>query len=257
MQLAYRKYGSGQPLLILHGLFGQSDNWNTLAKRFGDNGFEVYTIDLRNHGLSPHSEEWNYEVMADDIKEFITEHTLQDPILLGHSMGGKVAMFFALKYPGVVNKLIVADMSPRQYEPHHAAVLDALNAVNFSEINNRRDAEAILGKYIDDFGTKQFLLKNIYWEDSANNKMNWRFNLPVITKKYAVILDAVPAGSTDVRTLFIRGENSNYIRERDITEIEDRFSNYTLETITGAGHWVHAEKPNEFYEIVYKFISAK
>src|SRR3954464_11033167 len=102
MELAFRKYGSGQPLLILHGLFGQSDNWNTLAKRFGESGFETYAIDLRNHGLSPHSEVWNYDVMADDIKEFITAHNLQDPILLGHSMGGKVAMFFALKYPGLI-----------------------------------------------------------------------------------------------------------------------------------------------------------
>ncbi|MGZ3903345.1 MAG: alpha/beta fold hydrolase [Bacteroidia bacterium] len=257
MQLAFRKYGSGQPLLILHGLFGQSDNWNTLAKRFGDNGFEVYTIDLRNHGLSPHSEEWNYEVMADDINEFISDHSLQNPILLGHSMGGKVAMFFAMKYPNVLDKLIVADMSPRQYEPHHAAVLDALNAVNFSEINNRRDAEAILSKYIDDFGTKQFLLKNIYWEDSANNKMNWRFNLPVITKKYDIILEAVPERSVRTKTLFIRGEKSNYIREIDVTEIKKRFTDYILETIPGAGHWVHAEKPNEFYDLVFNFISTK
>ncbi|MGZ3864119.1 MAG: alpha/beta fold hydrolase [Bacteroidia bacterium] len=257
MQLAFRKYGSGQPLLILHGLFGQSDNWNTLAKRFGDTGFEVYTIDLRNHGLSPHSEEWNYEVMADDIEEFISEHNLQDPVLLGHSMGGKVAMYFATKYPGMLDKLIVADMSPRAYEPHHASVLDALNAVDFSEINNRREAEAVLSKYIDDFGTKQFLLKNIYWEDNANNKMNWRFNLPVITRKYSAILDSVPEQKTDVKTLFIRGEKTNYIREVDIAEIEKRFVNYTLDTIPGAGHWVHAEKPNEFYDSVFNFISAK
>jgi esterase len=254
MQLAFRKYGSGQPLLILHGLFGQSDNWNTLAKRFGENGFEVYTIDLRNHGLSSHHEEWNYEVMADDIKEFVDANNLTNPILLGHSMGGKVAMFFAIKYPGVLDKLIVADMSPGKYFPHHDSVIEALNAVDFSSINNRKEAEAILGKYIDDYGTKQFLLKNIYWEDTANNKMNWRFNLKVITKKYNEILAAVPEKSSAVKTLFIRGEKSHYIADIDIPEIEKRFPNYILETIPGSGHWVHAEKPNEFYDAVMGFI---
>src|ERR1700751_1662045 len=151
MQPAFRKYGNGQPLLILHGLFGQSDNWNTLAKRFGENGFEVFTIDQRNHGLSPHHEIWNYEVMADDIQEFIETHNLKKPILLGHSMGGKVAMFFALKYHNVLAKLIVADMSPREYPPHHDSVIKALNAVDFSKINNRKDAEAILNEFIADF----------------------------------------------------------------------------------------------------------
>src|ERR1035437_3780555 len=138
MQLAFRKYGSGQPLLILHGLFGQSDNWNTLAKRFGEIGFETFTIDQRNHGLSPHSDVWNYEAMADDIKEFIDTHHLRHPILMGHSMGGKTAMFFALKYEDVFDKLIVVDMSPRGYEAQHDVVLEGLNAVDFSKINTRK-----------------------------------------------------------------------------------------------------------------------
>ncbi len=254
MELAYRKYGSGQPLLILHGLFGQSDNWNTLAKRFGENGFEVYTIDQRNHGLSPHHNEWNYEVMADDIYEFIETHHLQNSILLGHSMGGKTAMFFALKYNGVLDKLIVADMSPRAYSPHHDDVLNALNAVDFSKINTRKEAEAVLSEHLFDFGTKQFLLKNIYWQDEANSKMNWRFNLAAITKNYKEILAAVPQKTSNVDTLFVRGEKSNYITDKDIPEIEKRFSNYKLETITHAGHWVHAEQPEAFYNAVIDFI---
>ncbi|HWY36940.1 MAG TPA: alpha/beta fold hydrolase [Bacteroidia bacterium] len=254
MQLAFRKYGSGQPLLILHGLFGQSDNWNTLAKRFGETGFEVYTIDQRNHGLSPHSEEWNYDVMADDIKEFIDTYKLQKPVLLGHSMGGKTAMFFALKYTGILDKLIVADMSPGAYPPYHDVVLKALEAVDFSKITTRKEAEEILSRHIDDYGTKQFLLKNIYWEDNDTNKMNWRFNLPVIAKKYNEILLAVPETATEVKTLFIKGERSHYIADKDIPEIEKRFSNYRLEIIAGSGHWVHAERPNEFYEAVIRFI---
>lgn len=254
MQLAFRKFGAGQPLLILHGLFGQSDNWNTLARRFGETGFEVYAIDLRNHGLSPHSEEWNYDVMADDVKEFIDAHHLKNPTLLGHSMGGKVAMFFAMEYLAVLNKLIVADMSAGQYPPHHDSVIKALEAVDFSKINTRKEVEAILNEFIPEFGTRQFLLKNIYWEDNQNNKMNWRFNLAVISKKYDEILKAVPEKLNDTKTLFIRGEKSSYISNKDIQEIEKRFTNYTLETIIGAGHWVHAEKPNEFYEAVINFI---
>ena len=254
MELAYRKYGEGQPLLILHGLFGQSDNWTTLAKRFADRGFAVFTIDQRNHGLSPHSEEWNYTAMADDLKEFIERHNLKKPILLGHSMGGKTAMFFALKYEGILDKLIVSDIAPRYYEAHHNEVLDGLNSVNFSKISSRKEAETKLSEYIKDFGTKQFLLKNIYWEDSENNRMNWRFNLSVITKNYAEISKEVPEKISIINTLFIRGANSDYIKKNDEEGIKSRFPNSEIHTIEGAGHWIHAERPNEFFEEVIHFI---
>lgn len=253
MKLAFRKYGSGQPLLILHGLFGQSDNWNTLAKRFGDNGFEVYAIDQRNHGLSPHSKEWNYTVMADDIKEFIDTHQLNNPILLGHSMGGKTAMFFALNYDNILDKLIVADMSPNAYPPHHQAVIEALQAVDFSSITNRKEAEAVLSKYIPDFGTKQFLLKNIFWKE--DEQMGWRFDLDSIVKSYHEILRAAPAKTSQVKTLFIAGGRSQYITQKDIPAIKERFPNAELKTIAAAGHWIHAEQPDAFYEMVMKFIS--
>ena len=255
MQLAYREYGTGQPLIILHGLFGQSDNWNTLAKIFSENNLHVFTVDLRNHGLSPHHHEWNYEVMCDDLNEFITEHNLQNPILLGHSMGGKVVMYFELKYPGIAKKIIVADISPRAYESLHIEILEALNSVDFLKIKRRKEAETILLKYIPDFRTRQFLLKNIYWKDSANNLMDWRFNLTTITKEYFNIGNAVPDKKSNIETLFIRGEHSPYIREKDISEIEKRFPNYKLETID-AGHWLHAEKPNEFFEAIINFIKA-
>lgn len=256
MQLAFREYGSGQPLIILHGLFGQSDNWNTLAKRFGENSFRVFTIDQRNHGLSPHSEEWNYEVMADDLSEFISEHQLKDPILIGHSMGGKTVMFFELKYPNIAKKIIVADIAPRAYESHHDSVLKALNAVDFSVIKTRKEAEAVMNDHISDFGTKQFLLKNIYWKDSETGLMDWRFNLKVIDKEYQNIGVEVPDSSSNVETLFIRGEKSNYITEKDFPDIERRFPYYKLVTIKDSGHWIHAEKPNEFFEAVMEFIKA-
>ncbi len=254
MKLAFREYGSGQPLIILHGLFGQSDNWNTLAKRFGENDFQVFTIDQRNHGLSPHSDEWTYEAMADDLKEFISEHQLKDPILLGHSMGGKTVMFFQLKYPDIAKKIIVADIAPRAYEAHHDSVLKALNAVDFSVIKTRKEAEAIMNEYIPDFGTKQFLLKNIYWKDNANNVMDWRFNLKVIDKEYSNVGVEVPDSSSNIETLFMNGEKSNYITEKDLPDIEKRFPNYKLVTIKDSGHWIHAEKPNEFFEAVMEFI---
>lgn len=254
MKLAYREFGSGQPLIILHGLFGQSDNWNTLAKRFAESGFKVFTVDQRNHGLSPHSDIWSYQAMAEDLKEFIEEHQLLNPILLGHSMGGKTVMFFEMLFPGIANKIVVADIAPKVYEPHHDLVLKALNAVDFTEINTRKDAENIMNEYISDFGTKQFLLKNIYWKEDESKQMAWRFNLPVICKEYNNVSVNIPDGISRVDTLFVRGEKSNYVLDSDLPNIEKHFPNYKLTTIPNAGHWVHAEKPEEFFNSVLEFI---
>lgn len=254
MELAYREYGAGQPLIILHGLFGQSDNWNTLAKRFAEKGFRVFTIDQRNHGLSPHSDEWDYTVMAADLDEFIRFHSLEKPVLLGHSMGGKTVMFFEMLYPGIADKVIVADMAPRAYGAHHDAVLKALNAVDFSEINTRKEAEAILGQYISDFGTKQFLLKNIYWKEDASKQMDWRFNLKTITEKYDQVSEEVPAGTSNTPALFVRGGKSDYVTDADEKDIAARFTNYRIETVADSGHWVHAEQPDAFFNCVMAFI---
>ncbi len=254
MELAYRTYGAGQPLIILHGLFGQSDNWNTLAKRFAENGFQVFAIDQRNHGLSPHSNEWDYQAMAADLNEFIHAHHLLQPILLGHSMGGKTVMFFDLLFPGVAAKIIVADIAPRAYGAHHDSVLKALNAVDFSSINIRKEAEAILSQYISDFGTKQFLLKNIYWKEDESKQMDWRFDLKTITEKYDNVSVEVPAGSSETPALFIRGDKSGYVTDADIESIASRFPNYRIETIANSGHWVHAEQPDAFFNQVMHFI---
>ena len=203
MQLAYREFGTGQPLIILHGLFGQSDNWNTLAKRFGAAGFHVFTVDQRNHGLSPHSDVWDYTNMAADLLEFIQEHKLQNPILMGHSMGGKTVMFFELNYPGVASKIIIADIAPRVYDSHHDGVLKGLLSVDFTKTKNRKEAEETLNLFIEDFGTKQFLLKNIYWKDTVNNIMDWRFNLSVINKEYNNIGVNVPEKVSKVPALLL------------------------------------------------------
>jgi esterase len=260
MKLFYRKFGEGQPLIILHGLFGQSDNWNSLAKQFAENGFEVYAVDQRNHGLSPHSDVWNYKVMSEDVFELITDLNLKNVILLGHSMGGKTAMQFAVNHAECLDKLVVADIAPKYYPIHHQGVLEALQAVDFNVVKTRREVEDVLSKYISDFGTKQFLLKNIFWLDET--EMAWRFNLKVIIQQIETVGqdvehtgDATPLDIVcDVQTLFVRGENSNYILEEDIDLIHEIFPRSALETIQGAGHWLHAEKPKAFFECMMQFI---
>lgn len=254
MKLAYREFGEGRPLLILHGLFGQSDNWNTIAKQIAENGFQVFTIDQRNHGLSPHSNEWSYELMATDLHDFINEHKLQNLILLGHSMGGKTVLFFEMLFPNISFKNIIVDIAPRHYEPHHSEVLNALNAVDFTEINTRKDAEAIMNHYISDYGTKQFLLKNIYWKEDETKQMAWRFNLEVISKNINSIGIETPFYKSNTPTLFIKGGNSNYITKEDEVDIKNRFTDCHIITIEKAGHWVHAEQPNLFLESVLEFI---
>lgn len=260
MKLFHRKFGEGQALIILHGLFGQSDNWNTLAKQFSEQGFEVYTVDQRNHGLSPHSDVWNYKVMSEDVLELIKDNQLENVILLGHSMGGKTAMHFAIDYPEYLNKLVVADMAPKYYPMHHQGVLQALQAVDFNVVKTRREVEAVLSNYISDFGTKQFLLKNIFWLDDT--EMAWRFNLDVIIhqienvgQEVEQIGHATPIDKIcNVPALFVRGEQSNYVLDEDLELIHQLFPNSTLKTIAGAGHWLHAEKPKEFFDCVMKFI---
>lgn len=253
MKLFYRKIGEGQPLIILHGLFGQSDNWNTLAKQFAEQNFQVFTVDLSNHGLSPHGVDFNFQVMSDDVLELISDNQLRNVILVGHSLGGKVAMEFAIKHPDVLDKLIVVDIAPKYYPLHHQSVLQALEAVDFSIVKTRKQAEEILSKYISDFGTKQFLLKNIYWKE--NGEMAWRFNLKVIAEQIENVGEATKNDTTcDVPTLFIRGEESKYILDSDMSLIQEIFTHNMLETIADAGHWVHAEKPKEFFETVMKFV---
>jgi esterase len=255
MKLAYRKYGSGQPLIILHGLFGQSDNWNTHAKLFAEQNFEAYTVDMRNHGLSPHSDNFSYQLMSDDVVELITDNNLNNVILLGHSMGGKVAMQFAIAHPQLLNKLIVADMAPKYYPPHHTKIIAGLKSVDFKNIKSRREVESVLADYISDMGTKQFLLKNLYWK--TDTELAWRFNLKSIAESIENMGEVTIANSScETPALFIRGEKSKYILDEDIILIKQLFTNSTFETIAGAGHWLHADKPKEFFECVMRFIKS-
>jgi esterase len=254
MKLFYRKFGEGQPFIILHGLFGQSDNWNTFAKQISEEGYEVYTVDQRNHGLSPHSTTWDYHSMSSDIEQLMASLQLKKCILLGHSMGGKTAMQFALEHSGLLDKLIVADISPRYYLPHHKAVLQGLQAVDFKIIKTRKEAEHILSQYINDNGTRQFLLKNIYWK--TNGEMDWRFNLDIINKEIENVGKAIQADDhCEIPTLFIRGERSDYILDSDLELIKEIFPRSYIETIPNAGHWIHAEQPQSFLKCIMDFIT--
>jgi esterase len=253
MKLFYRKFGEGQPFIILHGLFGQSDNWNTLAKQISEEGYEVYAVDQRNHGLSPHSTIWDYHSMSKDVEELVTDLNLENCILLGHSMGGKTAMQFAIEHSTRLDKLIVADIAPRYYSPHHQSVLKGLLAIDFKIIKTRKEAEQLLSEHIDDNGTRQFLLKNIYWKD--NGEMDWRFNLTVINKKIENVGEAIQSnGSCETPTLFVRGEKSDYILDSDLDLIKEIFPRSYVETVPNAGHWIHAEQPALFFKCIMNFI---
>lgn len=252
MQLNYKKVGEGQPLIILHGLFGSLDNWMTLSKKLGEQ-FEVYIVDARNHGFSPHSDEFNYEVMADDLLAFINEHNIIDPIILGHSMGGKTAMQFTMNYPDKLSKLVVADIAPKPYPVHHGIILEGMFAINFEVIKSRREADEELAKHIPDLSTRQFILKNLYWREKG--KLAWKFNLPVISDNIEMVgFELNNINPFNKPTLFIRGSKSNYILESDYPKIKSIFLNTTIESIE-SGHWVHAENPKHFLEILNNFLN--
>lgn len=251
MKLNYKKMGEGEPLIILHGFFGMLDNWFTLGKKFAED-FTVYLIDLRNHGQSPHSNEWNYKIMSNDLLKFFDEHNIVKANIIGHSMGGKASMYFASEHPERVKKLVVADIAPRFYPIHHHTILKALISIDLENLKSRNEADELLSKYISDFGTKQFLLKNLARKENNNTKFEWRFNLPVIVKNIHEVGVQTTGGST-APTLFIRGENSDYINQSDEAEIKKLYPNAEIISIN-SGHWVHAEKPEEFYNVVMKFL---
>ncbi len=245
--------GSGKPFVILHGFLGMSDNWKSLGIRWSEAGYEVHLLDQRNHGRSFHSDEFSYEVMAEDLKKYCEEHNLQNIILLGHSMGGKVAMQFAVTYPEMVSKLIVADIGPKAYPPHHQDILKALSQLDFSKIKSRGEAEDILSEYIKDEGTKLFLLKNLYRK--SKDEFSLRINLPVLLEKIEEVGVALPENTVfKGDTLFLGGEDSGYIETMDELLIKKHFPKATIETISKAGHWLHAENPNEFYDNVMNFL---
>ncbi len=251
MKLQHRILGEGKPLIILHGLFGSADNWLTHAKHFSEY-FQVILVDQRNHGHSPWSDDFNYEILAADLFELITDLNLTKVNLLGHSMGGKTVLRFAQKHSDLIEKAIVVDMGIKAYPLHHQQILAGIHAVNQSPMNARALAEEILQQFVPEIGTRQFLLKNLYWIEKG--KLAWRMNTSVLEARMNEILCAMPEIETFVEILFIKGGLSQYILDEDQDSIEHSFPLAEFVTIEQAGHWVHAEKPEEFANTVLEYL---
>lgn len=253
MKLRYRVYGEGRPVLIFHGLFGMSDNWQSFARQLADKGYQVITADLRNHGSSPHDDVHDYHSMAMDVVELINDLGLDKPVVIGHSMGGKMTLSLINSFPEKVGKAIVIDIAPYQYPVHHREIIDTLLSIDLTSITRRSEAEKIMNDAIDDYGTKQFLLKNLHWK--TPEQMDWRFNLKTLNEQIEEVgASTWPSVEVDTPLLFIKGENSGYIEDARYAEIRSWYPNAQFVGIAGAGHWVHAEKPLELLNAVLNFI---
>lgn len=255
MQLFFQRYGDGPPLIILHGLLGASGNWHTLASKEFARHFEVFAVDLRNHGRSPHSDTFDYPAMVDDVLEFIERHGLEEPDLLGHSLGGKVAMQLALAHPAHVGRLVVVDMAPRAYPPQHQPIFEALQALNLDELDSRAEIDEALAGQITSAPIRQFLLKNLDYDREAGRYF-WKMNLAALARNYDAVNEPILPGRTFSKpALFIRGGRSDYVQEDDWPAIRTLFPQAELVTIEKAGHWVHAEQPQALADTVLTFLA--
>jgi esterase len=253
MELFFREYGSGQPLIVLHGLFGMSDNWVTLARKLAER-FHVYLPDLRNHGQSPHSAHHSYPAMADDLDELINKHQLEYPIIMGHSMGGKVAMHYATENPMQVQRLIVIDISPKAYNlrDQHLDMLDTMKAAEIHKAKTREEVEKYVRSVVADAAIQHLILKNLY--RTPTGLFAWRINTEAIYNN----LENIAADDTHTfqfnhPALFIRGALSDYILDEDQKKIRILFPQAELITIPGAGHWVHVDAPKALCKAIRDF----
>ena len=254
MKLHSTIMGEGTPFLILHGFLGMGDNWKSLGKKFSEQGYQVHLLDQRNHGRSPHSDEMSYLEMVKDLKQYCEEHSLSNSVLLGHSMGGKTAMWAASLFPDLFEKLIVVDIAPKYYPPHHQQILEGLEALDQAELNSRSEAEDLLAKYVEEEGVRLFLLKNLYWKTREN--LGLRLNLQVLSGKVDAVGEALPADRKYPKpALFIKGATSGYIKEEDKAPIKNHFPASQVVVIPNAGHWVHAENQKAFYTEVLGFLN--
>ena len=251
MLLHYKEIGEGKPLVILHGLFGTSDNWQTHAKKLGEY-YRVILVDQRNHGHSPWSEDFTYEHLAGDLERLILHLRIDQFTLIGHSMGGKTAMYYSQKYPTRLEKMVIVDIGIKQYPMHHNEIIKGIKSLDLATISSRSAAEQAMIPFVDSYGVRQFLLKNLYWVEKG--KLAWRMNVDVLEREMEEILAPIPNIEVWTPTLFLRGAMSNYILDEDWDAIEEIFPDATLETIENAGHWVHSEQPDEFIEKILGFI---
>jgi esterase len=252
MQLHFKESGQGRAVILLHGLFGSSDNWHSIALRLAES-FHVFALDQRNHGQSPPSAEMNYSVMAGDVNEFMTTRGIEKAFVIGHSMGGKTAMQFALQFPGRVEKLIVSDMAPRAYLPSHDKIFAALLALDLKSFSARQEIEDALAPEIPNLVLRRFLLKNL--GRASENNFFWKINLRGLSENYPKLGEAISAEKPFAKpTLFIRGGKSKYVNAEDGLLIRQLFPSAQISTIAEASHWIHADKPEEFLKLVLDFL---
>jgi pimeloyl-ACP methyl ester carboxylesterase len=255
MKLFFRHFGTGQPVIILHGLFGLSDNWVTFGRELGER-YSVYIPDLRNHGQSPHSKVFDFPSLENDLVEMVEEIGLDHLYIIGHSLGGKTAMFFTLHHPDLVKKLVVVDISLRRSPPNpeHQQLLNAMMSVDFTVAKSRSDVEKQLQMQVKSIKLRQFLLKNVYWRD--RHSLDWRLNLQAINENLLSIFEGVDVqGVYPGPTCFIRGGLSRYILDSDLNDLKSKFPGAEVKTIANASHWVHADAPGEFNSLVEKFLA--
>ena len=254
MILNFKKFGEGPPLIVLHGVFGSLDNWMTVGKELAKN-FTVYLVDQRNHGSSFHSEVFDYEHMQNDLLKLLKSENISKCHLLGHSMGGKVAMNFACNYPQKLDKLVVVDIAPRSYPPHHHDIFEGFKSIKLASLTSRKEADDQLSSKIGNPGVRQFILKNL---QRTPQGFQWKINLKAIEQNAKEIGKALePDARFEEETLFIRGSESDYIVESDKESITKHFPKFRLETVQGAGHWVHAQKPKELIHLLNNFLELK
>lgn len=262
MELFSRVFGQGKPLVVLHGLYGCSDNWISIAKGLSEFN-EVHLLDLRNHGKSPHHNLHNYEVMKADIFEYLQKTGKKKASFLGHSMGGKAVMNFSVDFSQMIDKMIVVDISPRDYNKEkefskniklHELIIGGLNQIGIENIRSITEADEQLQQFLPDLRLRQFLLKNL---KRTSEGYEWKFNLPAITKNIYEVMKGIegPKEKIKLNPLFIRGKMSNYIQEKDIAFINDIYESSMIEVIPNTGHWVHAEAPEEFLSIVTEYLN--
>ena len=255
MKLFYRTFGEGPTVIILHGLFGISDNWVTFGKNLAEQGYKVYIPDQRNHGQSPHSSVFNYLALTDDLYEFIEDHEIENPVIIGHSMGGKVTARFALENPELLKKVIIVDISLRAYPSRnsHAKIIDGMRRINFDMAKSRKEVDMLLTERIPDFRIRQFILKNLYWKEK--NKLAWRINFEAICKNLNELFDGIDTiDRFNKPALFIKGGLSDYILPDDYPTIKYNFPNAEIVIIKNTSHWLHAEAPEKFAELVFDFL---
>lgn len=264
MELSYSKHGSGPVIIILHGLYGSGDNWFNIARELANN-FTVYLIDQRNHGKSPHSPTLAYDVMAQDLFEFVTQHELDSVNIIGHSMGGKTAITYTLLHGEKVKKLINVDISPYSYEGitsfreqyiYHKSIIERFQTAPIDKTNSRAEIEAYFAEKITNTSTRRFLLKNL--SRNSTGEFQWKLNIDSISSNIDKVIDAAPpvkmGAQSFVDTLFIRGEKSPYITNEDMEGIKDIFPNSSFISYENSGHWLHVEETERFVNDVMKFL---